>query len=150
MNKTRTHIAIIGIIASMSLLAACSKEEDKNAVDSGVAAPVVVPETAPAPAPTPAPTPEPQVAPAAEPAPATSSTMTPAEPSETEKLKQDATEAGDAVADKAKELKDATAEKADEAGAAIRSGADKADKAIQDKLGDGSPSTAAPPPANQK
>lgn len=54
MEKTRTHLALIAMLASMSLLAACSKSDDGKAPPSGPATTAPAPSsTAPAPAPTP-------------------------------------------------------------------------------------------------
>lgn len=60
MNKTRTHLAVIAMVASLSLLAACSKGEDNTASSAAeTPSPAVV--TPPAPV---APEPVPPVTPA--------------------------------------------------------------------------------------
>ena len=148
MNKTRTHLAIIALAASMSLLAACSKEESTSADPAA-------PTTEPA-APAPSTAPESTTPDTTTPAPSNSAadapiTMASAEtkPTAGEQLKEDAKNAGDTVADKAGQAKDAAAGAASKTGNAIREGADKADKAIQKKFGDGSPSTDQTPPENQ-
>lgn len=137
MNKTRTHLAVIAMVASMTLLAACSKGEDETVSGTTTSeSPAVV--TPPAPV-TPEPTPAPEVTPAPDVTPApVDSTVAPATTTDrTEAAKQSAKDAADNVADKAAELKDAAAAAAKRAGDAIKEGADKADSAIQDKVGDG-------------
>lgn len=131
MNKSRTHLAVIGMVASLSLLAACSKTDEKTAVDT--TAPAVV---TPAPTPTPAPivtapAPAVEVTPAPSPAPVANNT------DKMEELKESAKKAGDEIADTAKELKDDAVQAGKRVGDAIKEKADQADKAIQNKLGDG-------------
>src|SRR3546814_14021955 len=58
MKKTRTHLALIAMVASMSLLAACSKGEDANTPADGAAG-METPAPAPAPAPSDTPAPAP-------------------------------------------------------------------------------------------
>jgi hypothetical protein len=54
MEKTRTHLALIAMVASLSLLAACKKSDDGKAPPSAPATTAPAPSsTAPAPAPTP-------------------------------------------------------------------------------------------------
>lgn len=129
MNKSRTHLAVIGMVASLSLLAACSKTDEKTAVDTTAPA-VVTPAPTPAPVVT-APAPVAEVTPAPSPAPVANNT------DKMEELKESAKKAGDEIADTAKELKDDAVEAGKRAGDAIKEKADQADKAIQSKLGDG-------------
>ncbi|TKR53468.1 hypothetical protein D7I39_20590 [Allopusillimonas ginsengisoli] len=63
MNKSRAHLALFAMVASMSLVVACSKEDDTPPpADSGMTtpAPQAAPGTAPEPSGT---TPEPSPAP---------------------------------------------------------------------------------------
>src|SRR3546814_101571 len=115
MKKTRTHLALIAMVASMSLLAACSKGEDANTPADGAAG---METPAPAPAPAPSDTPAP--------APSSSDGST---------MKESAKQAADTISDKAVELKDSAAAKAGQMGDAIKEGAAKADQAIQDAVG---------------
>ncbi|MGB3288469.1 MAG: hypothetical protein WBA83_04270 [Burkholderiaceae bacterium] len=131
MEKTRIHLALIAMVASMSLLAACSKGEDANAPASGAPG-----TTAPAPAPTPGASPS--DTPALAPSSGQSGTM-----------EESAKQAANTISDKAVELKDSAAEKAGQVGDAIKEGAAKADKAIQDSLGNKSASSTATTPASQ-
>lgn len=129
MKKTRTHLAVIAMVASMSLLAACSDADDSNAPMDGAAG-TEAPAPAPAPTPDPAPTPEP----APTPAPSSGSAS---DPTVGEQLANAADQAGDAVS---KSL--------DAAGNAIKEGASKADSAIQNSVGDGSADPGVTPPAD--
>ncbi len=141
MNKTRTHLAVIAMVASLSLLAACSKGEDNKVSDSaGTSSPAVVTPPAPVvPEPAPYVAPAPQVTPA--PADNTSAKDT------LEDAKQAAKETADKVADKTVELKDQAKDAASRTGDFIKDEAAKADKAIQDKLGNGTASDNPKPPA---
>lgn len=130
MNKSRTHLAVIGMVASLSLLAACSKADEKAVVNTTTTPAVVTPAPTPAPA-VAAPAPVVEVTPAPSPAPVVNNT------DKVEELKQSAKNAGDEIADKAKELKDDAVDAGKRAGDAIKEKADQADKAIQNKLGDG-------------
>src|SRR3546814_9476936 len=94
MKKTRTHLALIAMVASMSLLAACSKGEDANTPADGAAG---METPAPAPAPAPSDTPAP--------APSSSDGST---------MKESAKQAADTISDKAVELKDSAAAKRSE------------------------------------
>lgn len=128
MNKTRTHLAVIAMVTSLSLLAACSKGEDNKPVDTP--SPAVVTPAAPVvtePAPSVAPTPE--VTPTPAPADNTSAK------DNLEDAKQAIKDTADKVADKTVELKDQAKDAASRAGDFIKDEAAKADKAIQDKLG---------------
>lgn len=131
MNKTRTHLAVIAMVASLSLLAACSKGEDKKASEpAGTPSPAVVTPPAPVvPAPEPAPAPAPETAPA--PADSSSAQDT------LDSAKQATKDAANKVADKTAELKDQAKDAASRTGDFIKEEAAKADKAIQDKLGNG-------------
>lgn len=135
MQKTRTHLAIIAMVASMGLLAACSKGEDTKPAASSAPG-------SEAPATTPAPvTPAPQA-----PAPDATPSTTPPTPAPSsgsmDKAKESVKDAASSVADKAGQLKDSAAEKAGQMGDAIKKGAADANQAIQDKVGNG-----ATPPA---
>src|SRR5690606_24916383 len=133
MEKTRTHLALIAMVASMSLLAACSKGEDATPPADGAPG-----AEAPAPAPMPAPEPAPAPAPAPEPTPGTSPSDAPTpapSSSEGSTIKESAKQAANTISDKAVELKDSAARKAGDMGDAIKAGAAKADKAIQDSVG---------------
>src|SRR3546814_9746102 len=96
MKKTRTHLALIAMVASMSLLAACSKGEDANTPADGEAG---METPAPAPAPAPSDTPAP--------APSSSDGST---------MKGTAKQAADTIYDKEVELKDSAAAKAGQMG----------------------------------
>lgn len=143
MKKTRTHLAVIAMVASMSLLAACSESENTDAPAEAPASepsPAPAPAPAPAPEPTPSPAPTPDATPAPDAAPSTapSGDAAPATQSPTSfgtEFKRDAKQVAAVVSDKAGDLKDATAEKISEMGSAIKSGAAEADKAIQDSAG---------------
>ncbi|UHL64613.1 hypothetical protein LSG25_01520 [Paralcaligenes sp. KSB-10] len=127
MQKTRTHLAVIAIAASLGLLAACSKSEDAKPADttSGTVAPA--------------------------PAPSSSSPSSSAPAPSSSSAGDAAKEAAGKVADKAGELKDSAVEKAGQMGDAIKKGAAEADKAIQDKVGNGTatPNPASPPPPSK-
>lgn len=146
MKKTRINLAVIAMVASMSLLAACSDGDDaavEGTAGSETPAPAPEPMPTPTPAPTPAPEPTPSPAPDTTPAPDTapstspSSGAAPATQSPTSfgtELKEDAKQVAANVSAKAGDLKDATAQKMGEMGHAIRGGAAEADKAIQDSV----------------
>lgn len=127
MKKTRTHLAVIAMVASMSLLAACSDAEDGSAPMDGAAG-----TEAPAPAPAPTPTPDPAPTPAP-----SSGSASDAEPTIGEQVANAADKAGDAVS-----------KTMDAAGDAIKEGASKADSAIQNSVGDGSADPGVTPPAD--
>src|SRR5690606_20526782 len=101
MKKTRTHLAVIAMVASMSLLAACSDGEEADAPMEGAAG-----TEAPAPAPAPTPAPEPAPAPESTPAP------TPAPSSSAAPDTSSSASDTDTVAQRAGELKDSAMEKA--------------------------------------
>lgn len=141
MKKTRTNLAVIAMVASMSLLAACSEGENTDApAEAPASEPAPTPAPTPAPEPTPSPTPAPDATPTPDTAPPTtpSGDAAPATQSPTSfgtELKKDAKQVAAVVSDKAGDLKDATAEKMSEMGNAIKGGAAEADKAIQDSVG---------------
>ncbi|NYT57876.1 hypothetical protein H0A65_02940 [Alcaligenaceae bacterium] len=128
MKKTRTHLAVIAMVASMSLLAACSDADDSSAPMGGSAGTE---------APAPAPTPDPAPAPAPAPSSGSAADVTP-EPSTGEQLSSAASQAGDAASDAASAVGDA-----------VKEGAAKADNAIQNSVGDGSPNPGVTPPADE-
>jgi len=112
MKKTRTYVAVLAMAASVSLLAACSNEDD-NAPPADAGAP---PATAPADPMTPAPGTQPDAGAPATPAP--SSSMNDAKESASEA----ADNAGDAVASAAESARQAVADGAAKADAAIGQG----------------------------
>ena len=133
MKTTRTYVAIMAMAASVSLLAACSNEDD--AVPPP--ATTVPPATTPADPVTPT---DPLTTPDA------GAPVTPAPSSSMSDAKESASTAadhagdalrstGDAIAAKTSELKNDAADAAERARQAVADGAARADAAIQDKVG---------------
>lgn len=141
MKKTRSHLAVIATVASLSFLAACSDSDDTVVTKEPAPAAEVQPASPVVTEPT---TMEKIEAEVKEDAAKTSDAvkdkteeLKEATQDKSHDLKEDAAKAGDAIKDKATELKDAAGRTASDIGDAIKDGAAKADQAIQDKLGNG-------------
>ncbi|MBV6303314.1 hypothetical protein KVP10_00365 [Candidimonas humi] len=134
MKQTRMHLAILAAGACLSLLAACSKSDDKGAPDT-TAPPAEAP-GAPGAAPA-APGAAPGSAPTPEPGAGSQSTPAPSSGAADESASDKAKDLGNKIADKAGEIKDSAVDKAGEVGDAIKRGAASADHKIQDSVGNG-------------
>lgn len=122
MKIYKTRYAALALVASMSVLAACSNEDDTAPTVSDSSSTM---ESSPMTTP---PTPTQPPAESAPPA-QTGSVMT----------DTDAKSTQDAVAEKAAEIRDDAVEAANRAGEAIKEGAREANEAIQDTLSKGTP-----------
>ncbi|MGB6242681.1 MAG: hypothetical protein WBF69_09395 [Castellaniella sp.] len=133
MNTMRKTLMTAAVVASLGLLAACSKSDEPAAPPA---------DSAPSTAPAPSTTPTPNLVP---PAPQDQSTVPPADQqSMQDKLKDSAAaakdkavEVGQAVSDKAGELADEAGKAAESARESVKEGATKADAAIQGAVGNG-------------
>lgn len=141
MKVRQPRYAVLALVASLSVLAACSNEDDSAAPvvsDSGTM-------TQPSPAATPAPaTPPTPSDPSIESGPTESSselgqTDTSPELGQTDSTMSEDKSTGEKVAEKAGEIRDDTADAAGRLGNTIKEGARDANEAIQDTFSKGTP-----------
>ncbi|WP_323017347.1 hypothetical protein [Castellaniella sp.] len=127
MNTMRKTLTMAAVVASLGLLAACSKSEE----------PAVSP-AAPAPSTTPTPAPVPPAAQDQSAAPQADQQSMQDKLSESAAAAKDkAAEVGQAVSDQAGKLADEAGKAADSARESVKEGAAKADAAIQGAVGNG-------------
>lgn len=137
MKKTRSHLAVIAAVASLSFLAACSDNDDQAVITEPAPAAEVQPMSPVAPEPSALEKAENDAAKSADAIEDKTQELKEDSKDTYQDLKEDANKAGDTVKEKAIELKDAAGRTASDIGDAIKDGAAKADKAIQDKIGNG-------------
>ena len=123
MKTYKTRYAALALVASVSVLAACSNEEDTTApaVSSSGSTMESTPMTSPTP-----------TLPQAESAP-------PTQMGSSSEMDNDTESTQDEIADKAAEVRDDAVDAANRAGEAIKEGARDANEAIQDTLDEGKP-----------